>query len=942
MSDATKIQNPSITPKDFTIQDNKIIAISGIPVSGAGGTTSDYVYYPSYDETNGNITFTLGTIQGHPVLFGPYHISGAPGEQGASGYTPEFRINSDNKDHWEWKYTEDSKWHDLGIAASGIEGPRGPQGVPGQNGKSVSASVDAIEGGLGYLITLRDGTSTKSFRLYSPTVSTEVIPSGNRVTFAYAGSQSTHIDVMSGVKGDTGTSGISPIITTATIDERDGHPQGGTEVTVTDIDHPVGQTFIVWNGTDGQGATVELNGGNGIEVTNISNEYFIAVSADYATKAYAEEASAAAYHEALTAIPSLDDYYHKSETSGANEIATALEEKLNTVDLPNYDGENGIYVDDSTHKIGISADYKAQIEAVSGKLTSPATAVDVDDYRIYDANGQTWAPLDDALTTEGVLLKQNLNTVLNPTNGISGNYNNSEYTFGLSAEYENAIKAVSGKVNAPPADATGKKVYNASYSSWDPFDLDIPMKIGDNNSVTDDSIGVIGKNCTVGPKSMAISYEGATARNNSMAFGDSNYASANSMAAGWGVKATDYSVIFGHGTTNNPSEVKNFSFAAGDAVFAYNYSQAFGRGLVMSGSNDIGGMAIGGWNRTSADALFVAGNGTDNSRSDALILYRDGSLSAAGKISAAGIELGAEPDLSDYIPYSAIQLPIGTNNDVSNYSMGIGYANTANYGDVTTNQVQYGSLAFGYENNAGKMSFAAGNGNTAYHVGFAVGYHCSANEHAVAMNNNCTAYDYAFAAGNNCNAGNYSFAEGNGTSAYNRSFAAGEGSTATDHSFAFGLTQCYANQESFVVGNASTADAFSFAYGPSNKAYKHSYVIGRGLEFSGAGTGGYYLGAFVVGGWNATKSWSGPTASSPLFIVGNGTGNDNLRSDAMIVYRDGNVSAKTFQNADGTDTINGTTYSFSGVDNIEILPLAVTAYTANFPNDNVLRFILES
>ena len=160
----------------------------------------------------------------------------------------------------------------------------------------------------------------------------------------------------------------------------------------------------------------------------------------------------------------------------------------------------------------------------------------------------------------------------------------------------------------------------------------LPLNIGNNNTVTNDSIGVIGNNSYAGVKSMAISYTGATAISNSMAFGDGNYASANSMAAGWGVKAKDYSVIFGHGTTNDPSEVQQYSFAAGDAVFAYNYSQAFGRGLVMSGSTDashgFGGMVIGGWNKTSADALFVAGNGTGNgnSRSDALVLTRDGKL----------------------------------------------------------------------------------------------------------------------------------------------------------------------------------------------------------------------------------------------------------------------------------------------------------------------------
>jgi len=642
MSDVTKIQNPSITPKDFTIQDNKIIAISGIPVSGAGGTTSDYVYYPSFDETNGNITFTLGTTQSHPDPYGPYHISGAQGEPGVSGYTPEFRINSDKEDHWEWKYTEDDDWHDLGIAASGIEGPRGPQGVPGQNGKSVSASVNPVEGGVGYKITLKDDTSTSEFKLYSPTVSTEVIPSGNRVTFTYAGSQSTYIDVMSGTKGDTGTSGISPVITTATIGSQEGHPQGGTEVTVFDINHPEGQSFTAWNGINGQGATVELKDGNGIHITNNGNEYIIAVSADYATKAYAEEASAAAYSKALAAIPPLDDYYHKSETSGANEISTALAEKLNIVDLPNYDGENGIYVDDLNHIISISADYKAQIEAVSGKVTPPTATTQQGEYYIWSTvpTFSGWKNIDDWFNYQDVLLYSEIPGVFKPENGISANYSDSIFTFGLSGEYEDAIKAVSGKVDKPGTGSTGILVYNATYSSWEPFDLDLPINIGNNNTVTNDSIGAIGNNCIVGKTSFAMSTKYAAASGNAFAFGDDNVAYDNSFAFGWGTTATLYSFAGGQAlSANNRSiafgngNIADYrSFAFGDANTATYWSVAAGRGLAIQGSTNastgFGGLVIGGWNKTSADVLFVAGNGTGNgnSRSDAFILYPDGSV----------------------------------------------------------------------------------------------------------------------------------------------------------------------------------------------------------------------------------------------------------------------------------------------------------------------------
>ena len=649
------IKNPSLLPGDLDIElsGNAITAISGHPLIGTGGgTQSNYVYYPDFDETTGNIEFKLGTIDDPTPPIGGWHISGADGARGPqgdpgdNGKTPTFQIDPENA-HWEWKYTDDEYWTDTHVVASGAVGPKGDEG---DDGISPTVSTSAIEGGSRVTFTYGEESSTyidvmsgtpgvKGADGISPTVSTETIAGGNRVTFTYdTPSKTKYIDVMSGAPGAPGAEGFSPTVSTTPITDDPDHPQGGTKVTLTDSTGS--EEFNIWNGTDGQGATVNLNGGNGIDVTKNGNDYTIAVSADYATKAYAKEASAAAYYEALAAIPPLDDYYQKNETSGANEIATALAKKLDIEVLPNYDGDNGIYVDDINHKIGISADYKAQIEAVSGKVEYPEyNAVQDDDaYKVMNASTSAWEDLNYALDEEGVVKYNDLDTYFIPENGISAKYeertgdNKNRYYFGLSAEYENAIKAVSGKVNAPPAGATGKKVYDAGNSRWEDFIITLPMNIGNNNTVTNDSIGVIGNNSYAGVKSMAISYTGATAISNSMSFGDGNYASANSMAAGWGVKAKDYSVIFGRGTPNDPSEVKNYSFAAGDAVFAYNYSQAFGRGLIMSGSTDashgFGGMVIGGWNKTSADALFVAGNGTGNgnSRSDALVLTRDGKL----------------------------------------------------------------------------------------------------------------------------------------------------------------------------------------------------------------------------------------------------------------------------------------------------------------------------
>ena len=413
--------------------------------------------------------------------------------------------------------------------------------------------------------------------------------------------------------------------------------------------------------------------------------------------------------------------------------------------------------------------------------------------------------------------------------------------------------------------------------------------------------------------------------------------------------------------------------------------------------------------------------------SDALILYRDGSLSAAGKISAAGIELGAEPDLSDYIPYSALDLPIGSNNTATNGAASIGQQNYADYLSFAlgnTNTATSTGCSIGVFNSAHNISLAFGNACTANWVGISIGYQNFTYDHSIALGNICSATQYGFAAIQHC-------------SAYDRAFSVGESNTAADRSFAAG-------QDNSAVGRA-------FAFGHANTASNYSYLFGRGLGYAGLTTANSDIGAFIVGGWNKTSAWT-TTADSPLFIVANGTGgtrsdafivyrngavregnnttasgpgahaegvdvgtygqgshaggygthttgignfihgtflsfaspddtsvsntpvfvggtlnattaqnyNDHggylqimgngaytgagkgNNSDAYILYRDGTVSAKQFQNADGTDTINGTTYSFTGIDNIEILPLAATANTANFPNDNVLRFILES
>lgn len=178
--------------------------------------------------------------------------------------------------------------------------------------------------------------------------------------------------------------------------------------------------------------------------------------------------------------------------------------------------------------------------------------------------------------------------------------------------------------------------------------LTLPLNIGNNNTVTSDSIGVIGNNSQAGTKSIVMSYQGATAISNSMSVGDGNYASGNAAAFGWGSTAKDYSFsvgngvsstnhsyIFGHGTSTAYSTSNNYSIAVGDSVVADNYSQVFGRGLTFTGNagNTFGGLAIGGWNKTSGNAIFVAGNGSySTGTSDAFIIRPNGNTEIYGSL----------------------------------------------------------------------------------------------------------------------------------------------------------------------------------------------------------------------------------------------------------------------------------------------------------------------
>lgn len=284
---------------------------------------------------------------------------GAPGVDGKDGITPHIGVNN----HW---YIGDS---DTGVSATGPQGLEGPQGIQGEKGDQGEIGPEGPKGDIGPQGEQgpkgdkgdtgpqgpkgdtgepgtngidgkdgKDGTNGKDG--VSPTVSSEQVFGGTEVTFTYGTGQTETITVFDGTPGAAGASGYSPIITLEHATST-SYPNGGTKVTIADLEHQAGQEFYVWNGNDGQGATVNLLEGTGIKIDKLGQDYTIGVSGDYASTSDVEAASANAYDKAVAKIPDVTNfitkdvnnltyYYDKTETSSTSEITNALSTKLDS------------------------------------------------------------------------------------------------------------------------------------------------------------------------------------------------------------------------------------------------------------------------------------------------------------------------------------------------------------------------------------------------------------------------------------------------------------------------------------------------------------------------------------------------------------------------------------------------------------------------------------
>jgi hypothetical protein len=285
-------------------------------------------------------------------------------------------------------------------------------------------------------------------------------------------------------------------------------------------------------------------------------------------------------------------------------IASATSSFLTSGDLPSakpVSGASGIKIEELTDKVVFS------ISGDVGKTYSAGSNIDITNDVI---SGKNWSNDIDAATSGK--LDTSAFTAYTATAGgadYSGiapvSVDNVNRTISVSAGY--TLSAGSG-INFTDDFADKILTINADTSGFVRY-TDQALGIGNGNEISGtNSYGFGAYNIVSGV---------------SLAAGLANRASARSLAVGQNSYAYDSSLAVGYANIADYN-----SIAVGDYNRVHN-GQALGLNLRMDG-----GMAIGKNNLTSADALFVIGNGSgsdDSARSDAFVIDKSGNVFANGE-----------------------------------------------------------------------------------------------------------------------------------------------------------------------------------------------------------------------------------------------------------------------------------------------------------------------
>lgn len=165
------------------------------------------------------------------ILAKKYTDSSLSGMGALKGASAQIQSITDNPDGthdivFEWEDNEGNTYTDTLVVRDGVNGTNGTDGTDGTNGVGIASIEKTGTSGLvdTYTITLTNG-DTETFTVTNgsngtngtngtngetPTMSSEAITGGNRLTFSTTG-QSVSIDVMDGVTPDLGSADISSI-----------------------------------------------------------------------------------------------------------------------------------------------------------------------------------------------------------------------------------------------------------------------------------------------------------------------------------------------------------------------------------------------------------------------------------------------------------------------------------------------------------------------------------------------------------------------------------------------------------------------------------------------------------------------------------------------------------------------------------------------------------
>ena len=434
---------------------------------------------------------------------------------------------------------------------------------------------------------------------------------------------------------------------------------------------------------------------------------------------------------------------------------------------------------------------------------------------------------------------------------------------------------------------------------------ELECKIGSANSATIRSFAQ-GKSNRANENSF-VQGELNSANDDSFAQGYYNSAYRRSFAQGY--YNTAYYESLAQGQTNI---VSNYSIAQGNHNIASNTAQAFGYNLVIESA-----MAIGKFNKTSSDAVFVIGNGTaDDARNDLMVVDN-----------LANITLNREED-NDI--YSVI---INPNILSGSYSSNRG--GTISTGNYQSDWISICRNASGdyVPKTANQCSIGEAN-NTA--IG----------NYVLVQGESNFASTYSFAQGTDNTAKSNSITQGSANSATNNAQAFGEqayasagiainphlwGSTtptmAINNSFAMGK-ECVASGNSFAFGYETTATVNSLAFGTLNSAANNSLAFGAGITVDSGHIGlGYfpknnsnyifYVGAGVGSGANQRRNVLTLTNGGAL-TINNNSGNGVFSINGNYLYSIEQNSINYFRQVSGY-SINDTTQATANPLNIHTI-----------------------